>query len=86
MDTLRDKRLLDELLKIILRLGEFGDKIHFLKKKKFLITGHTGFKGSWLTIIFKSFRIRSTRNLSFQDEKLSLSRKYKFRKTANQIL
>jgi len=25
--------------------------LHFFKKKKIFITGHTGFKGSWLTYI-----------------------------------
>ena len=27
---------------------------HFWKSKKVLITGHTGFKGSWLTLLLKS--------------------------------
>ena len=27
----------------------------FWKKKKVLITGHTGFKGSWLSLILKNF-------------------------------
>ena len=30
--------------------GKFGMNEEFWKNKKVLITGHTGFKGSWLTL------------------------------------
>ena len=36
-------------------LGIFGEKLKFYKNKKVLITGHTGFKGSWLSSILNKF-------------------------------
>ena len=35
-------------------------KKNFWKNKKVLITGHTGFKGSWLTLILHSFGAKVT--------------------------
>lgn len=32
----------------------FKDLEKFYNKKKILVTGHTGFKGSWLTEVFTS--------------------------------
>ena len=32
-------------------MSNVKDKISFLKNKKVLITGNTGFKGSWLTYV-----------------------------------
>ena len=48
MDSFHDKIKLDNYLKnnlIILLM------INFWKNKKILVTGHTGFKGSWLTML-----------------------------------
>ena len=45
----------------------------FWKGKKVLITGHTGFKGSWLTILLKQLG-SEVYGISNKDEKLSLSR------------
>ena len=36
------------------------NKKNFWKNKKVLITGHTGFKGSWLTLILNSFGAKVT--------------------------
>ena len=52
MDTLRDKVALEEMWENQKHRGKFG-KNHepkFLENKNVLITGHTGFKGSWLSI------------------------------------
>jgi len=45
----------------------------FWKEKKVLITGHTGFKGSWLTILLSQLGAKVF-GVSCEDEKLSLSR------------
>lgn len=41
-----------------MQLGRFGmtriDKLQFWANKKVLVTGHTGFKGSWLTLMLQS--------------------------------
>ena len=56
MDTLRDKTYLEELWNLKKLPGKFGMNSRiiklrsFWKNKKVFITGHTGFKGSWLTI------------------------------------
>ena len=49
MDTLRDKNYLNDLWIEIKRHGKSGmiDQ-NFWADKKVLVTGHTGFKGSWL--------------------------------------
>ena len=49
MDTKRDKEILEKKFKIIMNLNLFKDK-------KILITGHTGFKGSWLLLSYKTWR------------------------------
>jgi len=46
---------------------------NFWKEKKVLITGHTGFKGSWLTILLNQLG-SNVHGISYKDEKLSLSR------------
>ena len=63
MDTLRDQRFLNELWKKRKLRGKFGirmlDKVpdleYFYNKKRILVTGHTGFKGGWLTVFLKEF-------------------------------
>ena len=45
----------------------------FWKEKKVLITGHTGFKGSWLTILLNQLGA-DVYGISCEDSKLSLSR------------
>ena len=35
-------------------------KNNFWKNKKVLITGHTGFKGSWLTLLLNSYGAKIT--------------------------
>ena len=45
---------------------------HFWKNKKVLITGHTGFKGSWMTLVLNNlgakvygYALNQSRNLIF---------------------
>ena len=45
MDTLKEKEYLASLIKE----PHHGKTKKFFSKKKIFITGHTGFKGSWLT-------------------------------------
>ena len=45
----------------------------FWKNKKVLITGHTGFKGSWLTLLLNKLG-SEIHGLSIDDDKLSLSK------------
>jgi len=52
---------------------------NFWKGKKVLITGHTGFKGSWLTILLNQLG-SDVHGISYKDEKLSLSRNIDLRK------
>ena len=50
MDTLRDKRLLEELWATGTHHGSCGKVNLMFKGKRVLVTGHTGFKGSWLAL------------------------------------
>lgn len=54
----------------------------FWKEKKVLITGHTGFKGSWLTILLNQLGA-NVYGISHKDEKLSLSRNINLNKFCN---
>ena len=53
MDTLREKNILNDLIKEKKLLGYMKINKSFWRNKKVLITGHTGFKGSWLTLLLK---------------------------------
>ena len=44
---------------------------NFWKNKKVLITGHTGFKGSWLSIILNNYEAKLY-GISLKPEKKSL--------------
>lgn len=57
MDTLRDKHLLEELWISGKAPGKMGFEVipqqtrpEFWRNKRVLLTGHTGFKGSWLSL------------------------------------
>tara|TARA_B100001057_G_scaffold479359_1_gene550922 strand:+ start:1494 stop:2549 length:1056 start_codon:yes stop_codon:yes gene_type:complete len=54
----------------------------FWKEKKILVTGHTGFKGSWLTILLNQLG-SNVYGISYKDEKLSLSRNIDLQKFCN---
>ncbi len=54
----------------------------FWKEKKVLITGHTGFKGSWLTILLNQLGA-DVYGISNEDAKLSLSRNINLDKFCN---
>ena len=54
----------------------------FWKEKKVLITGHTGFKGSWLTILLNQLGA-DVYGISYEDAKLSLSRNINLDKFCN---
>ena len=61
MDTLRDKIYLEKLWyenKAPENLVNLN--IKFWHNKKIIITGHTGFKGAWLSLIFQSLEAKYT--------------------------
>ena len=50
MDTVRDRDYLEDLWQKVMHLGEFGVMMfQDAYNGKSVVTGHTGFKGSWLT-------------------------------------
>ena len=51
MDTLREKELLNKLWNSKIHPGKYGNLCLRYTKIKVFITGHSGFKGSWLTSI-----------------------------------
>ena len=50
MDTLRDKEVLNNIWKKKVEMVNLKLFNSIYKNKKVLITGHTGFKGTWLTL------------------------------------
>ena len=58
-DTLRDYKKLKIFGIVKKHPGRYGNnKKKFWKNKKVLITGHTGFKGSWLSIILNNYEAK----------------------------
>ena len=57
LDTLKDKNDFNEMYKKKKTMDEIRTK-KFWKNKRVLITGHTGFKGSWLCIILTLFKAK----------------------------
>ena len=57
MDTLRDKSIWKNYGIVKIVLGKHGmiKNRKFWKNKKVLITGHTGFKESWLSVLLYVF-------------------------------
>ena len=51
---------------------------NFWKNKKILITGHTGFKGVWLTLILKFIGVKKIYGLSINQNKYSFFNKKLF--------
>ena len=50
------------------------------KNKKILITGHSGFKGVWLTLIFKFIGVKKIYGISLNQNKYSFFNKKLFSK------
>ena len=53
MDTLRDKELLNKIIKSGKILKKIMKDLRTFYKNKILVTGVTGFKGAWLSLAFK---------------------------------